>query len=129
MEALFCGFLVGARLAYHPLTTQANQVCTRGTRSAKTRGWSKTTRVFLAFQGPPATGEHLGRTKATPNPPTLQKTGGEMQKRRRRRQNALRRFLATLAMIGRNYAPDFSGANPQGVQWDSLESFRAVASR
>jgi len=30
------------------------------------------------------------------------------------------------ATIGRNYAPDFDSAHPQGVQWDSLESFRVV---
>jgi hypothetical protein len=54
------------------------------------------------------------------------KTEGEMQKRRWHRQNALRRFLATLAVIGCIIAPYFDGTNPQGVQWDSLESFRAV---
>jgi len=51
------------------------------------------------------------------------------QKHCRRRRNALRRFLAMLATIGRNYAPDFDGADPQGVQWDSLESFRIVGAR
>jgi len=30
------------------------------------------------------------------------------------------------AMIGRNSAPDFDSAHPQGVHWDSLGSFRAV---
>ena len=30
------------------------------------------------------------------------------------------------ATIRRNYAPDFDGANPQGVQWDSLESFISI---
>jgi len=29
-------------------------------------------------------------------------------------------------MIGRNYAPDFDGAHPQGVHSDSLESSRPV---
>ena len=29
-------------------------------------------------------------------------------------------------MIGHNYAPNFDGAHPQGVQWDSLESFRVI---
>ena len=32
-------------------------------------------------------------------------------------------------MIGRNYAPDFDGNHPQGVQWDSLESFWAVGAQ
>jgi len=63
----------------------------------------------------------------TPNPPAPQKTGRETQKRHRCRLNALRRFLATLATIGRNCAPDFDGAHPQGVQWDSLEGFMIVA--
>ena len=54
-----------------------------------------------------------GFTKKTPKP-------------RRCRRNALRRFLATLAMIGRNYAPDLDSAHPQGVQWDTLERFMAV---
>ena len=31
------------------------------------------------------------------------------------------------ATIGHNYAPDFDGAHPQGVQWDSLEGFKTVA--
>ena len=62
----------------------------------------------------------------TPTPPALQKTGRKTQKHRQRRQNALRRFLAMLATTGRNHAPDFDGAHPQGVQWDSLESFKAV---
>ena len=52
-----------------------------------------------------------------------------MQKYRQHRQNALRRFLATLATIGRIIAPDFDGANPQGVQWDSLESFTSIGAR
>ena len=39
------------------------------------------------------------------------------------------RFLAMSATIGRNYAPDFDGANPQGVQWDSLESFISIGAR
>ena len=34
-----------------------------------------------------------------------------------------------LATIGRNYAPDFDGANPQGVQWDSLKSFTSIGAR
>ena len=49
-----------------------------------------------------------------------------MQKRRRRRQNALRRFLTTSATIGRKYAHNFYGASLQGVPLDSLESFKAV---
>jgi len=38
----------------------------------------------------------------------------------------LQRFLVMLATIGHNYAPDFDGADPQGVQWDSLESFVSI---
>jgi len=62
----------------------------------------------------------------TPNPPTLQETDTKMQKCRRRRHNALWRFLAMPAMIRRILAPDFNGAHPQGVQWDSLEGLMAV---
>ena len=29
-------------------------------------------------------------------------------------------------MIGCNYVPDFNSVHPQGVQWDSLESFKVV---
>jgi len=29
-------------------------------------------------------------------------------------------------MIGRTFAPDFNGADPWGVQSDSLDSFKAV---
>jgi hypothetical protein len=58
---------------------------------------------------------YLERTKATPTPLTLQETYDKTQKHRQRRQNALRRFLVMSAMIGCKYAPDFDGANPQGV--------------
>jgi hypothetical protein len=47
-------------------------------------------------------------------------------KPRRRRQAALRRFLVTSAMIGCKYAPDLDGPHPQGVQWDSLSSFKLI---
>ena len=82
--------------------------------------------MYLVFKAPPATVQWLEWMNTTLNPPVPQKTGGKMQKRRRRRQNALRRFLAMSAMIGRNYAPDFDSANPQGVHSDSLQSFKYV---
>ena len=31
--------------------------------------------------------------------------------------------------IRHNYVPDFDGAHPQGVQWDSLESFVSIGAR
>ena len=65
----------------------------------------------------------------TPNPPTPHKSDEKTQKPRRHRRNALQRFLAMSATIRRNYAPDFDGANPQGVQWDSLESFISIGAR
>jgi hypothetical protein len=99
---------------------------TGGTESARTRGWSKTTRVYLAFQDPLSTPHHLEHIKTTPNPPTPQKSGQKTRKRRRRRQKALRRFLVMSATIGRNSAPDFDGAHPQGVHSDSLESSKSV---
>ena len=55
-----------------------------------------------------------------------QKTGIQTEKRRGRRWNALRCFLATSVMIRRNYAPNFNSAHPQGVYSDSLESSRSV---
>jgi hypothetical protein len=100
-----------------------------GTESARTCGWFLTTRVYLALQDLPTPAQWLERTNTTPNPPAPQKSGTKTQKRRRRHQNALRRFLATLAMIGRDYAPDFDGANPQGVQWDSLGSFKTLGAQ
>ena len=54
------------------------------------------------------------------NPPIPQESIQKTQKRRWRRQVALRHFLA-MAMIRCDYAPAFDGAHPQGVQWDSLE--------
>jgi hypothetical protein len=68
----------------------------------------------------------MERTYTAQEPPTLQKTGAKTLKGCRHRQKALRHFLVTSAMIGRIIAPDFDGANPQGVQWDSLEGFMAV---
>jgi len=126
MEALFSGFHVSDVLVYRPPMPPHNPNHDRGTGSAKTRGWSKTTRVFLVLSGPPAPAQHVERTNTTPDPPMSQKTGVKTQKHRRCRRNVLRRFLVTSAMIGRNSAPDFNGAHPQGVQWDSLGSFRAV---
>ena len=52
----------------------------------------------------------MERTNTTPNPLALQKTWTETRKRRWRRRNALRRFLAMLATIGRIIAPDFDDA-------------------
>ena len=49
MEVLFSSFLIGAVLVYRPLTTPHNPNHTRGTGSAKTHGWSKTTCVFLVL--------------------------------------------------------------------------------
>jgi len=49
MEALFCSFLVDARLVYHPPMPPYHLHCTGGTGSAETCGWSKTTRVFPVF--------------------------------------------------------------------------------
>ena len=89
---------------------------TGGTKSARTRGWSKTTHVYLTLQDPPSTPHHLEQIKTTPNPPTPQKSGKKTRKCRRRCQKALRRFLVMSATIGRNSAPDFDGADPQGVQ-------------
>ena len=126
MEALFSSFLVGANLYYHPPTTPHAPHCTGSTGSAQTRGWSKTTRVYLVFSGPPGTMQYLERTNTTPYPPALQKPEEKTQKYRRRRRNALRRFLVMSATIGRIIAPDFDGAHPQGVQWDSLGHFKAV---
>jgi hypothetical protein len=68
----------------------------------------------------------MERIKATTNPPTPQKFEAKTQKRRRHHQNALWGFLATLPAIGCIYAPDFDGANLQGVLLDSLESFISI---
>ena len=50
-----------------------------------------------------------------PRAPYAPRIRRKKQKRRRRRQAALRHFLAMSVMIRRNYAPDFNGADPQGV--------------
>jgi len=71
----------------------------------------------------------MERINSTPSPPAPQESDKKTQKRRWRRQNTLQCFLATSATIGRKYAPDFNGANLQGVQWDSLEIFRAVGAK
>jgi hypothetical protein len=92
-------------------------------------GWFLATRVYLVLSGPPSTAQWLERTKTIPYPLALQKPDQKTQKHRQRRRNVLRRFLATLATIRRNYAPGFDGAHPQGVQWDSLGSFKAVGCR
>jgi hypothetical protein len=68
----------------------------------------------------------MERTKTTPTPPALQEFDEKTQKRRRRCRNALRRFLATSVKIGRIFASDFNGVHPQGVQWDSLQSFKLL---
>ena len=49
MEVLFSSFLISAGLVYCSLTMPHNPNCARGTGSAKTHGWSKTTRVFLVL--------------------------------------------------------------------------------
>ena len=49
MEVLFSSFLISAGLVYRPITMPHNPNHTRGTGSAKTHGWSKTTCVFLVL--------------------------------------------------------------------------------
>jgi len=51
----------------------------------------------------------LNAPSAVDNSPT------KTQKQCRHRQEVLRRFLAMSAMIGREYAPNFDRADPQGV--------------
>ena len=89
-------------------------------------GGQKPPVCILSSKAPQPQRSAWNRQRRPQTPPALQETSAKTQKRRRRRHNALRRFLAMPAMIRCNYAPDFNGANPQGVQWDSLESFRAV---
>ena len=80
----------------------------------------------LVFQGPPATAHHLEQTETTPNPLMLQQSSEKMQKQCQCHPNTHQHFHAVSATIGQMYAPIFSCTNPQGVQSDSLESFRAV---
>ena len=115
MEALFYGYHVGDMLHYDPPARRNRLQRLRVAGSGRTRGWSKTTRVYLTLYGPAATVHYLEQPKTTPAPLTPQENKPETQKCRRRRGNALRRFLVTSAMIGCNYAPDFDGANPHGV--------------
>ena len=67
-----------------------------------------------------------GTNIGDPKPPTLHLLGEKKQKCWQRRQNVLRRFLATLPAIGCIYAPDFDHTNPQGVHSDSLGTFGSI---
>jgi hypothetical protein len=69
----------------------------------------------------------MERSEGVSTPPLMRKYCPKAHKPRRRRQGALRRFLAMLTTIGRSYALDLNGVHPQGVHSDSLESFRPVA--
>jgi hypothetical protein len=66
------------------------------------------------------------RLEGASTPPLSLKILKKKANPRRHRQAALRRFLAMSATIGRNYAPNFDGAHPQGVQSDSLEGFSSI---
>jgi hypothetical protein len=68
----------------------------------------------------------MERTEGVSTPPLTSKVCNKTRKPRRHRQAALRRVLAMLTTIGRNYAPDFDGVHLQGVQSDSLESFKVL---
>jgi hypothetical protein len=68
----------------------------------------------------------MERIEGVLRPPLVLKLCRETQKQRRRCQVALRRFLTTLATIGRVYAPDLNCVDPQGVQSDSLGSFTSI---
>ena len=57
----------------------------------------------------------MERTEGNSTPPLASKIHKETAQPRRRRQAALRRFLATSAMIGCKYVPDLDGVHPQGV--------------
>ena len=115
MEALFYSYHVGDMLPYDPPARRNQLQWLRVTGSGRTRGWFLTTRVYRTLYGPAATVHYMEQPKTTPDPLAPQETGPETRKCRRRRGNALRRFLVTSAMIGCSYAPDFDGANPHGV--------------
>ena len=72
-------------------------------------------------------GTNKDHTRTTPMLPPPYAFDEKQQKHRWHHQNALRHFLAILAKIGHNYAPNFDDAYPQGVQWDSLGHFMLLA--
>jgi hypothetical protein len=127
VEAHLCGFYISASLLYCPPMPPHQPHCIRGTGSAKTHRWPTTTTRFLGPCNPLARVHHLGRTKTTPTPPLPWDFNEKKQKCCWHRQNALQRFLATSVMIGHITAPDFNGVHPQGVQSDSLGSFKLLA--
>ena len=83
--------------------------------------------MVLALLAPPLLWGDVGRTEGVSMPPLPQLLWKKKQKPPRCRQGALRHFLATLPVIGRDWAPDLNRTYPQGVSIDSLGSFTLLA--
>ncbi len=69
----------------------------------------------LAFNGHPPPWGCVERIEGVPAPPLQQKLCQKNPKLCQRCQEVLRRFLATLPLIRRVFAPDLDRAHPQGV--------------
>jgi hypothetical protein len=123
MEAHLCGFFIGASLLCHPHTPYPKPI-TSEAQEAKHAGGQQPSPTSRAPRTP-SNSAPPGTHKDHPNAATTRDFGAKQQKRRRHHQNALRRFLVMLAKIGRNYAPNFNNAHPQGVQLDSLGSLKS----
>ena len=66
MGALFYSYHVGDMLPYDSLARRNRLQRLRVTGSGRTRGWSKTTRVYLTLYGPAATVHYLEQPKTAP---------------------------------------------------------------
>jgi len=93
-----CGFYLGAGPCITPPHRHTNLIASEVQEVQKHAGANNHHLVPGPLQ-PPATAPCLERTKTTPMPPAPQESDKKTQKPRRRRQNALRRFLATSATI------------------------------
>ena len=109
-----------------PLRLPGKFQADRGTASAKTREGARTTTAVLVLPDPQSFWGDVERTEGAIAPPPIFFFCQKMEKPRRRRQEALRRFLTTLPAIRCNFAPDPNHAYPQGVPLDSLGSFSFI---
>ena len=123
METHFCSVI----LAYAPPMQCQQPHQARGTQSAKTHEGARTTSAVLALQSSPSLWGSLERTEGVPTPPLHQKLCMKPPRPWQHCQAALRRLLATLPVIGCDWAPDLNRTHPQGVHRDSLGSLKLVA--
>jgi len=109
-----------------PLRRHAISFTPEAQEVPKHAGGQKPPTCFLSFKTPQPQRCAWNEQRQPPTPPRCRKPTKKTQNAAGVAKTRVGASWRHRRWIGRDYAPDFDGADPQGVQWDSLESFRAV---